>query len=53
MTPKTNGSTLRIGFLPLVDAALPILALELGFAEAEGLSLELAPAHAARPTRSA
>jgi len=32
---------LRIGFLPLVDAALPILAHELGFAEAEGLSLEL------------
>lgn len=32
---------LRIGFLPLVDAALPILAHELGFAEAEGLSIEL------------
>ncbi len=32
---------LRIGFLPLVDAALPILAHELGFAEAEGLSLDL------------
>lgn len=32
---------LRIGFLPLVDAALPILARELGFAEAEGLDLEL------------
>ena len=32
---------MRIGFLPLVDAALPILARELGFAEAEGLSLEL------------
>jgi two-component system, oxyanion-binding sensor len=32
---------LRIGFLPLVDAALPILAHELGFAEAEGLELEL------------
>ena len=31
----------RIGFLPLVDAALPILARELGFAEAEGISLEL------------
>ncbi|MFA7585983.1 MAG: ABC transporter substrate-binding protein [Novosphingobium sp.] len=30
-----------IGFLPLVDAALPILALEHGFAEAEGLSLRL------------
>jgi ABC-type nitrate/sulfonate/bicarbonate transport system substrate-binding protein len=31
----------RIGFLPLVDAALPILARELGFAEAEGIALEL------------
>jgi len=31
----------RIGFLPLVDAALPILARELGFAEAEGLDLVL------------
>lgn len=32
---------LRIGFLPLVDAALPILAHEMGFAEEEGLSLHL------------
>lgn len=32
---------MRIGFLPLVDAALPILAHEMGFAEAEGLRLEL------------
>ena len=32
---------LRIGFLPLVDAALPIIAHEMGFAEAEGLRLEL------------
>ena len=32
---------IRIGFLPLVDAALPILARELGFAEAEGVDLEL------------
>jgi NitT/TauT family transport system ATP-binding protein len=30
-----------IGFLPLVDAALPILAHEEGFARAEGLSLRL------------
>jgi two-component system, oxyanion-binding sensor len=30
-----------IGFLPLVDAALPILAHEHGFAAAEGLSLRL------------
>lgn len=32
---------LAIGFLPLVDACLPILALEHGFAEEEGLSLRL------------
>ncbi len=31
----------RIGFLPLVDAALPILAREQGFAEAEGIEIEL------------
>jgi len=30
----------RIGFLPLVDAALPILAHELGFAAREGLEIE-------------
>ena len=32
---------IRIGFLPLVDAALPILARERGFAEAHGLEIEL------------
>ena len=32
---------LSIGFLPLVDAALPILAHEHGFAEEEGLNLRL------------
>ena len=32
---------LTIGFLPLVDACLPILAREHGFAEEEGLSLNL------------
>lgn len=30
----------RIGFLPLVDAALPILAHELGFAAREGITIE-------------
>lgn len=35
-----NGE-LAVGFLPLVDACLPILAREHGFAEAEGLSLRL------------
>ena len=33
--------TVRLGFLPLVDAALPILARELGFAEDEGIDLRL------------
>lgn len=32
---------MRIGFLPLVDAALPILAHELGYAREHGLNLEL------------
>lgn len=32
---------INIGFLPLVDAALPILAKEHGFAEQEGLALNL------------
>jgi NitT/TauT family transport system ATP-binding protein len=32
---------LAIGFLPLIDACLPILAREHGFAEAEGISLRL------------
>lgn len=36
-----SNTLLKVGFLPLVDAALPILAHELGFAEAEGLELEL------------
>lgn len=31
----------RLGFLPLVDAALPILAREMGFAEQEGIDLRL------------
>jgi len=35
------GETFRIGFLPLVDAALPILAHELGFAAREGVAIEL------------
>ena len=32
---------MRIGFLPLVDAALPILARKLGMGEEEGLALDL------------
>ena len=34
-------SDFRIGFLPLVDAALPIIALEFGLAAREGISIEL------------
>ncbi|MBU0864940.1 MAG: ABC transporter substrate-binding protein [Alphaproteobacteria bacterium] len=36
-----SAETFRIGFLPLVDAALPILAHELGFAAREGVAIEL------------
>ena len=32
---------IRIGFLPLVDAALPILARERGYAAAQGIEIEL------------
>lgn len=34
-----SNTPFRIGFLPLVDAALPILARELGFAEEERIDL--------------
>lgn len=34
-------SRFRIGFLPLVDAALPIVAHEMGFAAREGVQIEL------------
>lgn len=37
--PESMNKELTIGFLPLVDACLPILAQECGFAEEEGLSL--------------
>ena len=36
-----SNTPFRIGFLPLVDAALPILAREFGYAEAEGIDLTL------------
>lgn len=36
-----TSESFRIGFLPLVDAALPILAHELGFAAREGIAIEL------------
>ena len=41
MPAMSSGGELTIGFLPLVDACLPILAREHGFAEAEGVSLRL------------
>jgi NitT/TauT family transport system ATP-binding protein len=34
-------SVFRIGFLPLVDAALPIIAHEMGLAEKEGVTIQL------------
>ena len=36
-----NGLPLKAGFIPLVDAAPLIAAQEIGFAEEEGLALEL------------
>lgn len=41
MASAAVSGELTIGFLPLVDACLPILAREHGFAEAEGVSLRL------------
>lgn len=41
MSAKQTAIELTIGFLPLVDACLPILAREHGFAEEEGVSLRL------------
>jgi NitT/TauT family transport system ATP-binding protein len=41
MTHAPDPALFRIGFLPLVDAALPILAHEQGFAAAEGVRIEL------------
>ena len=32
---------IKIGFIPLIDAAIPIAAVECGFAEREGLDIEL------------
>lgn len=37
----TVAAHFNIGFLPLVDAALPILAREHGYAQAEGITLDL------------
>lgn len=45
----TGGRKLRIGFMPLVDAAALIVAVDKGFAEAEGLEIEL---YVRRPGRT-
>src|SRR5262245_46258722 len=34
-------SSIRVGFIPLIDAAIPIAAKECGFAEREGLQIDL------------
>jgi two-component system, oxyanion-binding sensor len=34
-------NNIRVGFIPLIDAAIPIAARECGFAEREGLQIEL------------
>lgn len=39
--PGCTENTVRLGFIPLIDAAIPIVAHELGFAAAEGLNLAL------------
>lgn len=36
-----SAEKVRIGFIPLVDAAIPIVAAELGFGAEEGLAIEL------------
>lgn len=36
-----NGDGLRVGFIPLIDAAALMIAADNGFAEAEGLALDL------------
>lgn len=33
--------TVKVGFIPLVDAAVPIMAADIGFAAAEGIRIEL------------
>jgi len=33
--------TIKVGFIPLIDAAIPIAAVECGFAEREGIQIEL------------
>lgn len=34
-------SRIRLGFMPLLDAAIPIIAAEMGFAEKQGIAIEL------------
>lgn len=39
--PAQQDTIVRLGFMPLVDAAIPVVARELGFAAREGLDLSL------------
>lgn len=38
---STGATTIRLGFIPLIDAAIPIVAADMGFAAARGLDLVL------------
>ena len=37
----TSGNDIHVGFMPLMDAAILIVAREMGFAESEGIGLHL------------
>jgi NitT/TauT family transport system ATP-binding protein len=39
--PHTAKARIRIGFMPLLDAAIPIIAAEMGFAEKQGIAIDL------------
>lgn len=39
--PRTKLDTVRFGFIPLLDSAIPFVAVELGFARDEGIDLQL------------
>ena len=45
-----DGERLRIGYIPLVDAAALVVAADAGFAHTEGLDIELVRSRAPGPT---
>ena len=45
-----DGERLRVGYIPLVDAAALIVAADAGFAHTEGLDIELVRSRAPGPT---